>query len=320
MPRVSVILPVYNGATTIRKTIVSALQQTFSDFELIVIDDGSHDSTLSVLDEFRDRRLIVRAYSNAGPATSRNRGLNFANGEMVAFLDADDVWSADKLESQLAALDEHPEAALAYVWTDYIDGADRLIHRGQHPCNSGWVLDSLLLSNFLETCSNPMVRRDAITECGGFDESLIAGEDWDMWLRLAMRYPFAVVKRPLVLYRVHPGSTSSSDVLRLEHCCLEVIERAFRRANAPQNLKRQSIANLYLYLTARALTPPLSRESGRLALRFLRSAVRLQPSLLVRSTLPTTIAVAKIGAALMLPSGVQRVLVDVARSLRSRTG
>ena len=315
MPRVSVILPVFNGAKTIRETVEFALRQTFPDFELIVVDDGSRDATLSILGEFRDPRLTVQAYPNAGLAANRNRGIHLSRGEFLAFLDADDLWLPEKLEAQIAALDEHQEAALAYVWTDYIDDEGRLIHSGQHVSHSGWVFDALLLENFLETGSNPVVRRSAILQCEGFDESLKAAEDWDLWLRLATRYPFVVVKRPLVLYRVHPAAMSSSDVLRQERSSLAVIERAFQSAKAPQDLKRRSVANLYLYLTMRALTPPLCRESAWAGLHFLRVAVRLRPSFLVQSTFPT-VALLKIAAALVLPARIQTVLLAAARSLR----
>jgi glycosyltransferase involved in cell wall biosynthesis len=315
MPRVSIIIPVYNGAKTIRQTIAAALQQTFPDFELIVIDDGSQDSTLAILGEFHDPRLKVSPHSKSGLSASRNRGVSLAGGDLVAFLDADDIWLPDKLELQVAALEEHPEAALAYVWTDYIDEAGRFIHPGQHACNGGRVLGALLGSNFIETGSNPLVRRAAVEECGGFDESLTAAEDWDLWLRVAMRYPFVVVPHALVLYRVHPDSMSSSDVLRQERTCLQVIDKTLRAAPLLQNLKRQSLAKLYTYLTYRALTPPLSRKSSRVALRFWCSAIRHQPSLLLRSSL-TTITLAKILVTLMLPTSLQRVLIELMRSLR----
>jgi glycosyltransferase involved in cell wall biosynthesis len=315
MPRVSIIIPVHNGATTIRETIESALGQTFTDFELIVIDDGSSDSTLAILHEFHDPRVKVVAGAKSGLSSSRNRGLALAGGELIAFLDADDLWLPDKLKAQVAALDEHPDAGLAYVWTDYIDAAGRFMHPGQHACRAGWVLEPLLVGNFIETGSNPVVRRAAIDQCGSFDESLTAAEDWDLWLRVAMRYRFIAVPQALVLYRVHPSSMSSSDVLRQERTCLQVINRTFREASVPQNLLRQSLANLYTYLTYRALTPPFSRKSSGVALRFWCTAIRYRPSLLVHSPL-TIITLAKILVTLTMPARIQRGLVEIVGSLR----
>ncbi|MCF3623160.1 glycosyltransferase family 2 protein, partial [Planktothrix agardhii] len=118
MPKISVIIPVYNGEKTIQKTIESVLQQTWQDFELIVINDGSQDATLEILSSIQDPRLRILSYSNAGLASSRNRGITEATGEYISFLDADDLWTPDKLEAQFQALEEHPEAAVAYSWTD----------------------------------------------------------------------------------------------------------------------------------------------------------------------------------------------------------
>lgn len=315
MPRVSIVVPVYNGAKYIREAIGSVLRQTFTDFELIVIDDGSNDATPSILNEFHDRRLTVRAYPNAGLATSRNRGLNCATCELIAFLDADDLWLPDKLQLQVAALDENRQAALAYGWTDYIDGDGRPSHSGQHACDHGLVLERLLVSNFIENGSNPLIRRTALTECGEFDQSLDAAEDWDLWLRLAMRFPFAVVPQTLVLYRVHPESMSSSDVIRQERCALDVIDRAFRSSGAAPALRQQSIANLYKCLTYRALTMPVSRERGWIGLRFVRLAVQHDWSMLAQWRIGA-IAMSKIGVALMLPPRVQRVWLNVIGCLR----
>jgi glycosyltransferase involved in cell wall biosynthesis len=312
MPRVSIVLPVYNGAATIGETIHSALCQSFSDFELIVIDDGSDDATPALLAAMSDPRITIRRYPNAGLATTRNRGLSLAQGDLIAFLDADDLWLPDKLQLQVAALDSHPEAALAFGWTDYIDEHGRFIHAGQHIAVGGAVLDQLLGNNFIETGSNPLLRREAFQQCGNFDESLHAAEDWDLWLRVAARFPFVLVPQTLVLYRVHPRSMSSFDVIRQERCSLEVISRAFQRTGAAAKLMHRSHANLYRYLTYRALTPPLSRRTARVALRFWSASVKFDPALVFKSG--SAIALAKIAAALVLPSRLQSALLDLARS------
>src|SRR3569832_167033 len=114
MPLVSVIIPVYNGEKTIQYTIESVLKQTCSDFELLVINDGSQDSTLELVSSFQDDRLKVLSYPNAGLAASRNRGIASASGEYLSFIDADDLWTPNKLDSQLKALQENTEAAVAY--------------------------------------------------------------------------------------------------------------------------------------------------------------------------------------------------------------
>src|SRR5919202_991349 len=144
MRLISVIIPVYNGEKTIQETIESVLKQTFSNFELIVIDDGSQDSTLQIVSTIQDTRLKIFSYSNAGVSTSRNRGLSHATGEFISFIDADDLWTLDKLESQLKALQENPNAAVAYSWTNWIDRSNQLLGRGSYLPEQGDVFAKLL--------------------------------------------------------------------------------------------------------------------------------------------------------------------------------
>lgn len=128
MPEISVIVPVYNGESTILETLATVEQQTFTDWELLVINDGSCDRTLEQLQTIRDRRLQIFSYPNAGVSVARNRGLAHARGELIAFLDADDLWTADKLELQLAALQQHPQAGVAYSWTQFLIDTTNAIH------------------------------------------------------------------------------------------------------------------------------------------------------------------------------------------------
>src|SRR5574338_867068 len=121
MPTISVILPVYNGEKTIQETIESVLQQTFEDFELIIINDGSQDATLHQVSTLSDARIKVFSYPNAGVSASRNRGIAQAEGEYIAFIDADDLWTPDKLGAQFKTLQTNPQVAVAYSWTNWID-------------------------------------------------------------------------------------------------------------------------------------------------------------------------------------------------------
>ncbi|WP_144017894.1 glycosyltransferase, partial [Planktothrix sp. PCC 11201] len=182
-----------------------------------------------IIREIEDSRIRIFSYSNAGLASSRNRGIDHAQGEYITFLDADDLWTPDKLEAQFQALQEHPEAAVAYSWTDYIDQSSQFLHSGRQITINGDVYEHLLVNNFLENGSNPLIRKQALNQVGEFDTSLKAGEDWDMWLRLAADYQFVVVTRPQILYRVSTGSMSSQ-IKNQERECLKVIEKAFKFA------------------------------------------------------------------------------------------
>jgi glycosyltransferase involved in cell wall biosynthesis len=245
MPLISIVIPAYNAEHTILETIASVRQQTFADFELIVINDGSTDRTLDLLKTIEDDRLKVFSYSNGGVATARNLGICKSTGEFIAFLDADDLWADDKLELQLAALKEHPSAGLAYSWTYNISEEGKLLYPLE-PTFSGAVYADLLLWNFLSNGSNPLIRRQAIESVGEFRAPTTTA-DWDYWLRIAANWDFVLVAKHHVFYR-HLSNSMSTKIDKMKEEILITLERAF--ASAPlkfQHLKQQSLANTYQY-------------------------------------------------------------------------
>lgn len=317
MPLISVIIPAYNSEKTIRETLESVFKQTFSEYEIIIVDDGSKDRTLKIVSTIKDPRLKVFSYPNGGISVSRNRGISHALGEFIAFLDHDDLWTADKLESQLAALQANPQAGVAYSWTDLIDESSQFIRECSRQKVTGNAYAKLLLANFLHTASNPLIRKEALIQVGGFDESVCGPEDWDLFLRLAADYDFVAVPRPQVLFRVNAGS-ASTNVSRQETESLKLIERAFERApESLQRLKKYSLANLYTYLTFKALESPSGRQNGVVAARCLWLAVRNDRSLLQR---PQTLlkALFKIVVVLFIPAGQYQALVATAKNLYRR--
>lgn len=291
---ISVIIPVYNGEKTIRETIHSVLNQSFTSLEIIAINDGSNDSTLEIIKSIDDSRLQVFSYPNAGLAASRNRGISHATGKFISFIDADDLWTSDKLESQLKALQEHPNAAVAYSWTDYIDTEGKFLKSGRQITACGDVYKQLVLGNFLENGSNPLIRSEALLVVGKFDETLRAAEDWDMWLRLAACYEFVAVPKAQILYRVSVGSMSSN-LKTQEAESLKVIERAFSHSKAEslQHLKKYSFARLYKYLTFKALEAPPKARKSWIAAQFLWNCIKYDRSIL-KQTKIISIAVFKI--------------------------
>lgn len=280
MPLITVVIPVYNGEKTVRETIDSVLNQTFQDWELIIINDGSTDKTLEIIGSIKDERIKVFNYPNAGLAASRNRGISLAKGEYISFIDADDLWTPDKLEVQLKALQENPQAVVAYSWTDIIDESSQIIRAGSYITFNGDVYANLLLMNFISNGSNVLIRTEALKEVGKFDESLKSGEDWDMWLRLATRYQFVAVDKPQILYRMS-GNSMSANLWRMEEESMQVIELAFDRAPASlQHLKPSSKGNVYKYLAFKALDLSPNLERGSIAAIFFWKAVMYDMALL----------------------------------------
>lgn len=280
-PLISVVMPAFNAEKTIKETIDSVLKQTHSHLELIIINDGSQDSTLDIINSTQDPRLKVFSYLNSGLAASRNRGFHHSIGGYVSFIDADDIWTPDKIEAQLKALQANPDAAVAYSWTDLIDESGQFLRSGNHTTANGNIYAQLLLGCFVVSGSNPLICRQAFIEVGGFDESLAASQDFDLYLRLAARYDYVAVPSPHVLYRISPNSMSTN-VRRHEYTSLLVRERAFEQSPEvlPQALKHHSVANYYKSVIYRLLNAPPSPKSGLEAARLLYNAVRYDPSFL----------------------------------------
>lgn len=279
MVPVSVIIPAYNAEKTIKKTIKSVLNQTFSDWELIVVDDGSTDSTKEVVAEIKDNRISLFSFPNAGVSAARNRGVNKSSGEFLAFIDADDLWTPDKLELQLKALQENPNAAVAYSWTDYINESDKIIYSGRHITLNGNIYEKLLVRYVLENGSNFLIRKDAYLKVGGFDESISGGEDWELCIRLSQHYEFVTIPKTQVLYRVSPHS-STTNVRKIELESLRVLEKSYHQApQSVQYLKKESLADLYKYLLWKTLAGS-KQHKGLQAIRYLWNYTQNEPHLL----------------------------------------
>ncbi len=313
MSIISIIIPIYNGERTIRKTIESVLNQTFADFEVIAINDGSEDSTLEIINSIPDSRLKVFSYPNAGVAASRNRGLALATGDYISFIDADDLWTPDKLEAQFKALQANPQAAVAYSWTAWIDESGQFLRPGGNITVNGSAYEKLLLRDFVESGSNPLIRRQALAEVGSFDQSVTPAEDWDMWLRLAAHYEFVTVPAAQILYRVYPSS-ASFNVWKMETASLKVIEKAFAQAPESLNqLKKEVLGNRYKYLTLKAIEGTPERKRGLAAIRFFWRAVSYDPTWLRRTQL-MLIVFFKISIATLLPLQQAQALLTLAKN------
>lgn len=210
-PLVSVIVPAFNCDDTIAETIQSVLDQTFSDFELIIVDDGSTDETTAIVSQFDDERIVYTRQKHQERAVARNRGISLAKGKYIAFVDADDLWLSKKLEKQLRLMETQPELGLAYCDLFYFDAVackDIELFSRQVRLHRGKVgLHLLLKVNFIQS-PTALVRRETIDQVGLFDPSLPPVEDWDMWLRIAFLAPIDYVAEPLARYRVHENMTS----------------------------------------------------------------------------------------------------------------
>ena len=218
---VSVLVASYNHGRFLRSAIDSCLQQTHPDTEVVVVDDGSTDESLRVLDRYGPRLKVVRQ-ENRGVSAARNRGVKESRGELVSFLDSDDAWLPDKIARQVTLFDR-PSVGMVYCQLRLVDEKGGSLGT-MPPGLSGRVLEELALlrgPGVPAAGSSAMVRRAVLDEVGGFDESLSTSADWDLWRRIACRHEIELVPEPLVLYRQHD---------RAMHRNVEVFERDMLRA------------------------------------------------------------------------------------------
>jgi glycosyltransferase involved in cell wall biosynthesis len=210
IPTVSVVIPTYNSGTFLGGAIQSVLAQTYSDFEVIVVDDGSTDNTESVVHSFGDRVCYVRQ-ENKGAGAARNHGIKRSRGKYVAFLDADDLWLPGKLAAQIPLLDRDHEIGLIYSdWTVVPEqGEVEPSYLRNRPSASGYVFDDLVQCGFILT-SGTVVRRSCLDDVGYFDETLSIAQDYDLWLRICYRSKVGLVNTPLVIKRNQDGNLSSN--------------------------------------------------------------------------------------------------------------
>jgi glycosyltransferase involved in cell wall biosynthesis len=198
-PLVSVIIPTYNRGWSLQEAIDSVLAQDFSDFELIVVDDGSTDNTLDIIGSYSDD-IIFLHQPNKGVSAARNRGITSSVGRLIAFLDSDDLWLPEKLSIQVDFFHTRPDTFICQSEEIWIRNGVRVNPKKRHKKPSGMIFEPSL-DLCLVSPSAVMVKRSLFDEVGAFDESLPACEDYDLWLRVSCRYPITLIDMPLIIKR-----------------------------------------------------------------------------------------------------------------------
>jgi glycosyltransferase involved in cell wall biosynthesis len=211
-PLISVVVPTYNRAALIGETIHSILAQSFHNFELLVVSDGSTDHTETVVTSYRDPRIrLVKQSNSGGPARPRNTGVENSRGKYVAFCDDDDLWMPEKLEKQVGLMEQQPNTGLCFtrgVTFGDVDFFSKWTFKNGNRTNH---FRSLLYGNFIAN-SSVLVRRSVLAEVGAFNtEKFLHGvEDYEMWLRIAYRHKLAWLNEPLIKYRIQSGGLGAN--------------------------------------------------------------------------------------------------------------
>lgn len=305
-PRVSVVMPMYNVEKYVLDAVQSVLNQTFEDFELLAVDDGSPDESASIVRAINDSRVRVLTKPNGGLSSARNFGIAHARGKYIAFLDADDAWLPSKLQSHVEHLDRSPKVGVSYSGSRFMDEAGVPLNLYQKPKLKRVSARDLFLMNPIGNGSAPVIRKEIFeavkredSDHHYFDEGLRQSEDVEMWLRIALMsdWQFAGVKGALTLYRVNHAGLSAN---------VEAQFQAWRKAmrnNCQINpafverYEKIACAYQYRYLARRAV---YSRDWRR-ALKYVASSIASAPSITWLSPIKTLTTCAGVLYALLSP-------------------
>lgn len=227
-PKISIVIPSYNRADYVPATLDSILSQSYKDFEIIFIDDGSTDNTEEIVQAYMDRDYRVKYFKqpNSERAVARTYGISLAMGDYVCLVDSDDIWYHNKLEIQLEVMEADPGIIMSYASVNRIDMQGKSISSAsrQHEGYTGWVFFELLKRNFIPSVT-PMIRKEALKKVKEQNTEFIPYEDWDFWLRLSREGRFFHIVQPLGAYRLHPGqSVQNVNAERIEKVTLAVLE------------------------------------------------------------------------------------------------
>ena len=314
-PQVSVVMPAYNVARFILESVESCLAQSFRDLQLIVVDDGSVDGTVDRLLAVKDPRLQVIQQANGGSSSARNSGIELAAGEYIGFLDADDLWSPNKLEVHISFLEQHPEVDLTFSRSELIDEDGNATGRTSARVSGEVSFQDLVKENVVNNGSAVVMRRKALDLAGRFDAELKACVDWDLWLRVAMLRPRNTfcVGGVLTKYRMRSGQITK-DWRRMEAEWNKMFAKVRNAAGAKVDVVgKEARARFYRYLAY------IAYENGDYAnsFRLLRRALRFS-ALQVASDRRTWVLASALLARGILPHRIHSACDAMARRLRSR--
>ena len=214
-PTVDVIIPAFNISRHLPTALESVIAQSFEDWQIVVVDDGSTDRIDATMRPFQERlgaRLTYVKQQNQGPSAARNTGIRHSSGELIALLDGDDVWLPHRLERSVACLQSRPEAGLSYGWITRIAESGELLGtwQGNGPFAEGKLASQIYMRKVELPCPTITLRRACLKELGLFDEQMRATEDRDLWLRIAQRYEIACIPEVLAYYRMGANSASAN--------------------------------------------------------------------------------------------------------------
>ncbi|MGK0267553.1 MAG: glycosyltransferase involved in cell wall biosynthesis [Paraglaciecola sp.] len=327
LPMVTVVIPMFNVEKYIEKCIISVLEQTFKNFEVICVDDGCSDNTLNILKQFTDPRIRLIKQQNRGLAGARNTGIQAARGIYIALLDSDDYWASQKLTEHVAHLNSNPQVGVSYCPSLFIDENGNMMGTGQYPKLTEINFRDILCRNPIGNGSAPVIRRRLLTDISitnqgqarknYFDETLLQSEDIDLWVRIALsnKWKFEGISTPLTYYRINDDGLSAD--LNKQFASWTLAMRKNEKTNIQLFKKLLPLARAYQlrYLARRAI------HSGRSyqAIKLIHRALFEQPRILLEEP-KRTIATYLCSLLSLLPHSIYNSFESLAmKRLQQRT-
>ncbi len=241
-PRVSVIIPTYNRADFLKEAIDSVLAQTYRDFELFIVDDGSTDHTRERIKTYGNQ-VTYLFQENRGVSSARNLGIGSSAGQYIALLDSDDLWLPRKLEQQLAIMDQQPDLQLCHTEEIWMRRGMRVNPKKKHQKHSGYIFHHCLPLCVISP-SSVMIRRGLFDKIGYFDESLPACEDYDLWLRITKDYPVHFIETPLLIKRGGHPDQLSQKYWGIDRFRIQALEKLLQTGNLNPQQRVQALQEL----------------------------------------------------------------------------
>ncbi|MFV0535938.1 MAG: glycosyltransferase family 2 protein [Dysgonomonas sp.] len=239
----SIIIPLYNKELSIKNTVESVLQQSYSDFEIVIVDDGSTDNSLNVVRKIADDRIRILTKPNGGVSSARNYGVKNASYDWIAFLDADDIWYNDHLEEMVSLISTYYENSV--FATSYSVSDQREPNRKQ---NTNYIIEDFFqtaLTTFPMNSSISVINKKCFLDAGYFNETLTSGEDTEMWARLAKKYKFVKSDKITAIYRVD----AENRAMKRKH----VFEKAYISLISLKNISNSSEKKYYKYVICKQI-------------------------------------------------------------------
>ncbi|MCD4825936.1 MAG: glycosyltransferase [Phycisphaerae bacterium] len=281
-PTVSVILPAYNAEAFIAEAVESIRAQTYTDYEIIAVNDGSADRTGEILDQLAAEtpRMQVIHQENAGLAKARNVAIEQMTGQYIALLDADDIWLPDKLQRCMDFFQANPDISIVYTPMDPFDGeTGKRMEGHSKPCHAGWLGEKLFMSIFVHDPAAVFHKR-VIEQCGGFDESIPVSIGNEFWLRVSPKFEFGLIDEPLALRRWSEQSLTRSNRLRGRKIKAMVLERFYEKMGGKDLVPRPKAMRRLAKVNYHAGKILVQQFENRQALPYLFKAIQYRPGYL----------------------------------------